>query len=200
VSTRLLLIDNYDSFTYNLVHYLEMNDGVVVDVVRNDALNISLPSTYDRIVLSPGPGLPSEAGLLMEVIRCYAAKKPILGVCLGLQAMAEVYGGTLHNLDEVLHGVARRVFVTDAEDPLFKGLPAEFMGGRYHSWVADRNSLPSCFRVTATDEQQNIMALRHKEYDLCGVQFHPESVLTEFGQRIIANWVEDGALRRKDAK
>ena len=186
---RILLLDNYDSFTYNLVHYLEMNEDVSVDVVRNDFMDMALPSKYDRIVLSPGPGLPAEAGILMDVIRHYAGKKPMLGVCLGLQAMAEVYGGKLKNLDQVLHGVSRKVIVTDTDEAIFKGLPVSFGGGRYHSWVADKDTLPSCFRVTAVDEQEQVMAIRHKEFDLCGVQFHPESVLTEYGTQMIANWL-----------
>jgi anthranilate synthase component 2 len=192
---RILLLDNYDSFTYNLVHYLEMNEDVTVEVVRNDSIDIELPSRFDRIVLSPGPGLPSESGLLMDIIKKYAGMKPMLGVCLGLQAMAEVYGGTLKNLEDVLHGVARKVIVVEPGEPLFKGLPSTFPGGRYHSWVADKNTLPACFRVTAIDEQENIMAIRHKEYDLCGVQFHPESVLTENGEKIIANWLAPNPQR-----
>ena len=186
---RILLLDNYDSFTYNLKHYLELRSDVQVDVIRNDVLQIPDADAYDRIVLSPGPGLPAESGNLNPVIAAYAPKKPMLGICLGLQAMAEVFGGTLKNLDEVLHGVARPVRITDTSEILFTGLPTSFLGGRYHSWVADRSTLPPCFRITATDEKENIMAIRHKEFDLCAVQFHPESVLTEYGREIIGNWL-----------
>jgi len=187
---RVLLLDNYDSFTYNLLHYLEMNEGVHVDVIRNDAIGMEVPASYDKIILSPGPGLPSEAGKMNDIIRRYAPEKPILGVCLGMQAMAEVYGGSLRNLATVMHGVSSPVRVTDASELLFKGLPPVFEGGRYHSWVVDRESLPDCFRITATDEEENIMALRHNKYNLCGVQFHPESVLTDHGKKLLKNWIE----------
>ena len=193
---KILLLDNYDSFTYNLVHYLEMNDGVTVDVFRNDEIGLEVPEKYDRIVLSPGPGLPSEAGMLKEIIRTYAPSRPLLGVCLGMQAMAEVYGGKLKNLEQVMHGVASPVKVTEPDEILFRGLPPVFQGGRYHSWVVDRKTLPSCFRVTAVDEEGNIMALRHNSYNICGVQFHPESVLTEYGKKIITNWVHEESGRR----
>ena len=190
---KILLLDNYDSFTYNLLHCLEMNEGVSVDVFRNDEIGLAIAENYDKIVLSPGPGLPSEAGMLNDIIRTYAPSKSMLGVCLGMQAMAEVYGGKLKNLEQVMHGVASPVMVTEPDEILFRGLPAVFSGGRYHSWVVDRETIPACFRITALDEEGNIMALRHVTYNLCGVQFHPESVLTEYGKEIIRNWlIEDG--------
>jgi anthranilate synthase component 2 len=192
---RILLIDNYDSFTYNLLHLLEMNESVTVDVFRNDA---TLPdiTKYDAIVLSPGPGLPSEAGQMPGIILKYAPTKPILGICLGMQGIAEAYGGKLKNLDKVLHGVSKTVHVVDNNEILFENVPSSFAGGRYHSWVVDGNNLPSCLIVTAEDEDGNIMALRHIEYPLCGVQFHPESVLTQFGQDILRNWVEKERAKR----
>jgi anthranilate synthase component 2 len=186
---NILLVDNYDSFTYNLLHYLEMNDGVMVEVIRNDKIDPATVAWYDKIVFSPGPGLPSGAGRMNDIIRRYAARKPMLGVCLGLQAMAEVFGGKLKNLDKVLHGLARKTIVTDPTDPLFRNIPQSFLAGRYHSWVADRSALPSCLRTTAVDEDGEVMAFRHTEYPICGVQFHPESVLTEYGKELIRNWV-----------
>ena len=187
---RILLVDNYDSFTYNLLHYLEMNDGVSVEVIRNDKIDPAAVARYDKIVFSPGPGLPSGAGRMNDIIHQFAALKPMLGVCLGLQAMAEVFGGKLKNLQQVLHGVARKTIVTDAADPLFKNIPGTFLAGRYHSWVADRSALPSCLRVTAEDEDGEVMAIRHADFDVCGVQFHPESVLTEYGKDLLTNWVK----------
>lgn len=186
---KIIIIDNYDSFTYNLVH-LVRSLGVDVDVVRNDRFKIKDLTGYDRILLSPGPGIPSEAGLLLDVIKTYADKKPLLGVCLGHQAIAEAFGGTLHNLQNVYHGVATPCRVV-AEDMLFKGLPEEFEVGRYHSWVVDKNTLPSCLEVTSESPDGEIMSLRHRELDVRGVQFHPESVLTPLGKQIISNWLEE---------
>ena len=186
---KILLLDNYDSFTYNLLHYAEMNEGVEVTVHRNNEISIATPEQFDKIILSPGPGLPSEAGRMNEIILKYADSKPILGVCLGLQAMAKVFGGKLYNLPQVMHGVASPVHVLDENEILFRGLPGTFAGGRYHSWVVDKKTLPSCFRITAVDSSNYIMALRHTEKNICGVQFHPESVLTEFGKEIIKNWI-----------
>ena len=187
---KILLLDNYDSFTFNLVHLLEAFDGVDVHVHRNDSFNPKNAIEFDRIVLSPGPGLPGEAGILKELISGMAGKKSILGVCLGMQAIAEVFGGTLFNLDKVLHGVASETIVTDSKEKLFRNLPDKFKTGRYHSWMVDRKTLPECFQITSVDASQNIMSLRHKEYDLCGVQFHPESVLTEYGREMIGNWLQ----------
>ena len=186
---RILIIDNYDSFTYNLVHLVN-EIGLQCEVWRNDKFNISDVDAYDRIILSPGPGIPSEAGLLLEVIEKYAASKSIFGVCLGQQAIAEVFGGKLYNLPQPMHGIATPIKVTDKQERLFTGLPETFKVGRYHSWVVDGNALPDCLAVTAIDEADNsLMALTHKEYDVRGVQFHPESILTEFGKEMMQNWL-----------
>lgn len=184
---KVLVIDNYDSFTYNLVQYLQ-ELGVEVDVKRNDKLTLDEVEAYDKVLLSPGPGIPSEAGLLLKIIQAYAGKKPILGVCLGHQAIGEVFGGELVNLDQVYHGVATTCHLLDS-DYLFKGMDATFEIGRYHSWIVN-NPLPAELEITARDDQGQIMALRHKEFDLRGVQFHPESVLTPNGKQILKNWIE----------
>ena len=183
---KILVIDNYDSFTYNLVHYLEDLDCNVV-VKRNDQLTLEEVAAYDRIVLSPGPGIPDEAGLLKEIIATYAPTKRIFGVCLGQQAIAEVFGGSLINLDEVYHGIATKINITK-DDNLFDGLPREILVGRYHSWVVDPN-LPEVLEATSLDENGQIMSLRHKTFDVCAVQFHPESVLTPQGKKILENWL-----------
>ncbi|MBI4930992.1 MAG: aminodeoxychorismate/anthranilate synthase component II [Bacteroidetes bacterium] len=185
---NILVFDNYDSFTYNLVQYLEQC-GAAVDVFRNDKISLKEIGKYDKILLSPGPGLPSEAGLLMEVIKEYAPKKSILGVCLGQQAIGVVFGGKLKNLDSVYHGLATEMEIVK-EDILFKGLPKKFKAGRYHSWVVDEKNFPAELEVTCKDENGLVMGLRHKKFDVRGVQFHPESVLTEHGQDIISNWVQ----------
>lgn len=185
----ILIIDNYDSFTYNLVHLVN-EIGLQCEVWRNDKFNISDVDAYDRIILSPGPGIPSEAGLLMEVIEKYAPTKSIFGVCLGQQAIAEVFGGKLYNLPQPMHGIATPITVTDKQERLFAGLPESFKVGRYHSWVVDENSLPDVLKITAVDDKDNsLMALSHKEYDVRGVQFHPESILTEFGKEMMKNWL-----------
>ena len=186
---KILLLDNYDSFTYNLVHLVEQFDGVDVSVYRNNELQTEDVYHYDKIILSPGPGLPDEAGIMKRLIREMAGKKSILGVCLGLQAIAEVYGGNLFNLDTVQHGIASDITITDPSEIIFKNLPGTFKTGRYHSWMVERNNLPGCFRITSIDSSDNIMSLRHKEMDLCGVQFHPESVLTEYGREMMGNWL-----------
>jgi len=190
---RILLFDNYDSFTYNLLHYVEEVSGREVVVCRNDEISLEEVNEFDEIILSPGPGLPSEAGILIPLIKKYAATKKIMGVCLGLQAMAEAFGGTLLQLDQVMHGISRKVTITGTEELLFAGLPDSFMAGRYHSWVADKETLPDCFKITASDEWGNIMAIRHRSLDLCGVQFHPESVLTPLGKTMISNWINGPA-------
>lgn len=182
----ILVIDNYDSFTYNLVHYLE-DLGCTVTVKRNDKLTLEEVDAFDKIVLSPGPGIPDEAGLLKEIIARYAPTKSILGVCLGQQAIGEVFGGTLINLDEVHHGVATRIKIIK-EDVIFAGLPKEIEVGRYHSWVVNPD-LPEVLIATSVDENGQVMSLRHKEYDVCAVQFHPESVLTPKGKKILGNWI-----------
>ena len=184
----ILVIDNYDSFTYNLVHYLEDLDCEVT-VYRNDEFEMEEIARFDKIVLSPGPGIPEEAGLLKQVIQQYGPSKSIFGVCLGQQAIGEVYGGTLSNLDKVYHGVATTVTKAVTDELLFEGLDNEFEVGRYHSWVVDAN-LPDCLEATSFDENGQVMSLRHKTYDVRGVQFHPESVLTPNGKRMLENWVK----------
>ena len=184
---KILVIDNYDSFVYNLVHYLEELDCEVV-VKRNDQLELEEAEDYDKILLSPGPGIPDEAGLLKPIIEKYASKKSILGVCLGMQAIGEVFGGKLLNLDEVYHGVATKIKLFVDDEYLFTGLDNELQVGRYHSWVVEKE-LPNTLQATSYDEKGEIMSLRHKEFDVRGVQFHPESVLTPDGKKMIWNWV-----------
>lgn len=186
---KILVIDNYDSFTYNLVHYLEDLDCEVT-VYRNDEFDIDEIAHFDKILLSPGPGIPDEAGLLKAVIAKYAPTKSILGVCLGQQAIGEVFGGTLSNLDKVYHGVATMVKTSVDDELLFEGLGNEFEVGRYHSWVVDA-SLPDVLEATSFDENGQVMSLRHKTYDVRGVQFHPESVLTPNGKKILENWLKN---------
>jgi anthranilate synthase component II len=185
---KILVIDNYDSFTYNLVHYLEDLDCDVT-VYRNDEFEMEEIARFDKILLSPGPGIPDEAGLLKQVIQQYGPTKSIFGVCLGQQAIGEVYGGTLSNLDKVYHGVATNVTKSVNDELLFEGLNNEFEVGRYHSWVVDSN-LPDCLEATSFDENGQLMSLRHKTYDVRGVQFHPESVLTPNGKKMLENWVK----------
>lgn len=184
---KILVIDNYDSFTYNLVHYLEDLECEVT-VYRNDEFDIDEIAHFDKILLSPGPGIPDEAGLLKAVIAKYAPTKSILGVCLGQQAIGEVFGGTLSNLDKVYHGVASMVKTVVDDESLFDGLGNEFEVGRYHSWVVDAN-LPDVLEATSFDENGQVMSLRHKTFDVRGVQFHPESVLTPNGKKILENWL-----------
>lgn len=184
---NIVIIDNYDSFTYNLSHQLKALSAQV-DVVRNDAFQMSRLEPYDKIVLSPGPGIPEEAGLLNDVIRRYAGRKPILGVCLGHQAIAEVFGGQLENLRTVYHGVQTPTHIIN-HDYLFEHLPETFEAGRYHSWVVSRSGLPDSLEVTAISDDGHIMALRHRTYDVRGIQFHPESILTPEGARILQNWL-----------
>jgi len=185
---KILVIDNYDSFVYNIVHYLENLDVDQVHVVKNDKFELDLIESYDKIVLSPGPGIPKDAGLMPQVIREFGASKPILGVCLGHQAIAESFGGLLHNLQSPLHGIASKVEVIQ-EDYLFKNIPQQFNIGHYHSWVV-KPGLPTDLEVLAQDGFGNIMALKHSSYDLRGVQFHPESVLTEHGHQLLENWIK----------
>lgn len=186
---KILVIDNYDSFVYNLVHYLEELDCEVT-VKRNDKFYLEEVENYDKILLSPGPGIPDEAGLLKAVIQRYATSKPIFGVCLGQQAIGEVFGGKIENLSQVFHGVATKATIISIDEPLFKGLEKEIEIGRYHSWVVSKENFPEVLEVTSVDENGQIMSLRHKFYDVCGVQFHPESVLTPMGKQIIKNWIE----------
>lgn len=186
---KVLVIDNYDSFTYNLVHYLEDLDCEVT-VRRNDKLTLDFVDQFDKIVLSPGPGIPDEAGLLKDIIKTYAPTKSIFGVCLGQQAIGEVFGGQLINLDDVYHGVSTKVTITVEDESLFNGLEKTIEVGRYHSWVVDSN-LPESLEATSVDENGQIMSLRHKTYDVKGVQYHPESVLTPYGKKILENWLKD---------
>lgn len=188
--SRILIFDNYDSFTYNLVHYVKDFGEHQVDVYRNDQIALSDVAQYDGIILSPGPGLPAEAGLLMPLIEQYYTRKRILGVCLGQQAIAEVFGGSLINLSKVHHGVATAIDLLEPQHYLFEGLDTRLEVGRYHSWVVNPADLPQCLQVTALDDQGEIMALCHKEYDVCGVQFHPESILTPHGKEMIFNWLK----------
>jgi anthranilate synthase component 2 len=185
---KIAVIDNYDSFTYNLVHYLE-DLNASVTVFRNDELELEELESFDKILLSPGPGIPDEAGLLKPIIAKYAATKSILGVCLGQQAIGEVFGGNLINLEKVYHGVASKVTPTVTDESLFNDLPAEFEVGRYHSWVVNTDHFPEVLDITSIDENGQIMSLRHKTLDVKGVQFHPESVLTPHGKTILKNWL-----------
>ena len=184
---KIVIIDNYDSFTYNLAHLVK-ELGTEVTVLRNDQFHLEDLVAFSKIILSPGPGIPSEAGLLLDVIRTYAHSKPILGVCLGHQAIGEVFGAKLENLSEVFHGVATPCHIV-AEDPIFSGLDCNIMVGRYHSWVVSRDGLPDCLEVTAESDEGQIMALRHKDLNIHGIQFHPESVLTPDGKKMLQNWL-----------
>lgn len=185
---KIVVIDNYDSFTYNLVHLVRQL-GADVDVKRNDQFQLNDLEPYDKIILSPGPGIPSEAGLLLDVIRQYKGKKPMLGVCLGHQAIGEVFGAKLVNLPEVYHGVATPITLYDNE-PMFASLPNRIDVGRYHSWVVSKENFPDCLEITAVSDEGQIMGIRHKTYDIRGIQFHPESVLTPKGAVIMKNWLE----------
>ena len=192
---KILVFDNYDSFTYNLVHLVEKITHQKVDVYRNDELPLEKVKEYDKIILSPGPGIPEEAGLLLPLIKEYAATKSILGVCLGQQAIGEAFGGKLVNLSTVYHGVATNCKIDTKKSPLFKGLPAEIEVGRYHSWIVADEGFPDALEVTARDENNYIMALQHKKYAVQGVQFHPESVLTPRGEEIMRNWLGPHPLK-----
>ena len=184
---KIVIIDNYDSFTYNLAHLVK-SLGAQVTVLRNDRFELSDLEAFDKIILSPGPGIPSEAGLLLDVIRTYAGRKPMLGVCLGHQAIGEVFGAKLENLADVYHGVALEG-TQFRKDYIFDGLPERITMGRYHSWVVSREDFPDCLEITAISDEGRIMALRHRQYDIHGIQFHPESVLTPDGAEIISNWL-----------
>ena len=188
---RIVVIDNYDSFTYNLVHAIKKISGQSVDVIRNDELELTDLEKYDKIVLSPGPGIPEEAGLLLDIIREFAPRKSMFGVCLGHQAIGEAFGGTLTNMNRVLHGIATPIIQISSDPILFEGLPEQFEAGRYHSWIVDPQGLPDCFEVTSADKSGMIMSMKHKEYDVRSVQFHPESVLTPLGEKIIENWLNN---------
>ncbi len=186
---KILVFDNYDSFTYNLVHLVEKILHLKVDVYRNDEIPLEKVKEYDKIILSPGPGIPSEAGLLLPLIKEYAASKSILGVCLGHQAIGETFGGTLVNLDTVFHGVATPIQIVNKQAPILQGLEGNVEVGRYHSWIVDSENFPEELEITAVDDNGYVMALQHKKYDVQGVQFHPESVLTPCGEKIMRNWL-----------
>ena len=187
---RLLIIDNYDSFTYNLVHYLNEIVDETVDVIRNDKISIEDIDQYTHILLSPGPGVPDEAGIMKELIQKYGESKSIFGVCLGMQAIGEVYGGKLINLDKVYHGLSLPATVVSKEDITFKGIPRKLQVGRYHSWVIHTEDFPDKLEITAVDDDEGrVMALRHREFNVRGVQFHPESILTEYGKKMLENWL-----------
>jgi len=187
---KILVIDNYDSFTYNLVTYLREITGQEIYVKRNDEISAEEAGEYEKIVISPGPGVPKDAGITKEVIRRWAPERSILGVCLGCQAIAESYGGEIYNLSRVFHGVSTYMSITDEQEKLFNGISGSFTAGRYHSWVIREDKLPSELKVTARDEEGLIMAVAHREYKLRGVQFHPESVLTRYGRQMLINWLD----------
>ena len=186
---KILILDNYDSFTYNLVHMVEKITGKFPAVFRNDEISIADVGTYDMIMLSPGPGIPDEAGILKEVIKTYAGVKPIFGVCLGLQAITEVFGGKIINLDDVFHGVATEMTVTDTNATIFKDVPETFLAARYHSWAATDEGFPEEIQVTARDEDGLIQAIEHKIFPISAVQFHPESILTDVGEQLVTNFI-----------
>ena len=187
---KILVLDNYDSFVYNLVHYIKQLGYEDVDVYRNDKISLEEIAKYDKIVLSPGPGIPEEAGVMIDLIKHYAESKSILGVCLGHQAIAEAFGSELENMDEVLHGVGNTITVIE-DDIIYKGIPNEFEVGRYHSWQVKKDTLGDTFKLTSVDENGNVMSMRHKTLDVVGVQYHPESVLTEHGLTIVENWLKN---------
>lgn len=197
---KILVIDNYDSFTYNLVHAIKKISGLPVDVFRNDEVALMEIDKYDKIVLSPGPGIPEEAGLLLEIIKKYAPKKSVLGVCLGHQAIGEAFGGQLYNMNRVLHGIATPVKLTKNKSVLFNDLPETFDVGRYHSWIVKEDGLPECFEITSYDNEGRIMSMKHKEFDVEGVQFHPESVLTPLGEKMIENWLKKAPVNIPQGK
>lgn len=189
---KIAVIDNYDSFTYNLVHAIKKITGLPVAVIRNDELELGDLEAYDKIILSPGPGIPEEAGLLLDIIREYAPRKSMLGVCLGHQAIGQVFGAGLINMPQVLHGIAGAVRQTASDPVLYEDVPQLFEAGRYHSWIVDSNAFPfQKLEVTGIDENGLIMSMKHRQYDVRGVQFHPESVLTPWGEKIISNWLKN---------
>ncbi len=187
---KILVLDNYDSFTYNLVHLLKELTNSAVDVFRNDEITLEEIKKYDKILISPGPGLPDQAGITKAMITQFAQSKSIFGVCLGCQAIAEAFGGSLRNLDTVFHGVETKIFIQERKEKLFTEIPDTFTAGRYHSWVVNENKLPVELTITARDEAGSVMALSHKTLDVRGVQFHPESVMTKYGRQIIQNWLK----------
>lgn len=193
---KVLVLDNYDSFTYNLVQYIQEILGQAIDVYRNDEISLDEVDAYDVIILSPGPGLPSEAGIMPELIRRYAPTKQILGVCLGHQAIGEAFGGELENLTHVYHGIETGVDIIVEDDLMFQGVDRHFQAGRYHSWVVSRENFPAVLEVTAVAENDVIMAMRHRDYQVWGVQFHPESIMTEQGMKMLENFLEHATQRK----
>ena len=192
---KILLIDNYDSFTYNLVELIRQccekeKLDFTIDVKRNDCFNLDEVEKYDKIIFSPGPGLPNEAGLMPEVVKKYHTTKPILGICLGHQCIGEVFGGTLANMSKVMHGKGENTKILDTDVYIFKNVPNDFKTGRYHSWVVTKNNFPECLEIIAEDDEGFIMGLKHKEYDVIGLQFHPESVMTPEGSILMTNWLK----------
>ena len=194
---KIIIIDNYDSFTYNLVHLVETITGEYPAVFRNDEITVEAVGAYDIIMLSPGPGIPDEAGILKEVIKTYAATKPIFGVCLGLQAITEVFGGSLENLENVFHGVATTMKVISQDAIIYKNIPTEFEAARYHSWIASLIDFPEELEITAVDEFGSVMSLQHKKYNICAVQYHPESILTPIGEQIVRNFIEANSIWKR---
>lgn len=192
---NILILDNYDSFTYNLVHMVEKITGNFPSVFRNDEISIENVGNYDIIMLSPGPGIPDEAGILKEVIKTYAGKKPIFGVCLGLQAITEVFGGKIVNLEDIFHGVATEMTVTDTSAIIFNDVSEKFMAARYHSWAASDEGFPTDISITARDEDGGIQALEHKLYNISAVQFHPESILTDVGEQLVRNFIDNAKAK-----
>ncbi|MBI4811333.1 MAG: aminodeoxychorismate/anthranilate synthase component II [Ignavibacteriales bacterium] len=190
MTTKLLIIDNYDSFTYNLIQLIEENVGCEFDIAKNDKIDFNHVEYYNKILSTPGPGIPAEAGEILRLIKSYSKTKSILGICLGYQAIAEAFGGRLVQLPQVAHGVSKKIKILDERDYLFQKLPEAFEVGLYHSWAVSAESLPSCLKVTAAAEDGTIMAIAHKDFDVKGVQFHPESIMTKDGRKIISNWLK----------
>ena len=186
---KILIIDNYDSFTYNLAHILEELGYTNLTIIRNDKIDLEEVARYDKILLSPGPGIPAESGRMLELIRLYAPSKSILGICLGEQAIGEIFGARLENLSDVYHGVSTPITIVE-KDILFSGISSGFEAGRYHSWVVSKENFPQDLKITAIDENGQIMGIAHKHFDIRGVQFHPESILTPEGKKMIRNWIE----------
>lgn len=186
---KILVIDNYDSFTYNLAHYIEKITGSSPDVFRNDEISLNNVEAYGKILLSPGPGVPADAGICIDLIKRFSASKSILGICLGHQAIGEAFGGRILNLSNVFHGVSTPVHITKRDDSLFSNIPESIIAGRYHSWVVSEDDFPDCFNITCIDDEGIIMGISHKEYDVKGLQFHPESILTEKGINMVSNWI-----------
>lgn len=186
---RLLILDNYDSFTYNLVQIVESHCNWAFDVVKNDQISLREVEKYQKILFSPGPGLPSEAGMMEKIILTFGERKSILGICLGLQAIVETFGGRLFNLPEVYHGIKQQITILDRSEALFEGIPVEFEAGLYHSWAAEKEFIPQCLRITALSKNNIVMAVSHKHFDIKGVQFHPESYMTSYGPKMLINWL-----------